>query len=149
MGGFYGEPQGTTKIVNRAAANTPQTTTTPYFTVSGGKVLVLGIYGEVTTVLGAGENNLKLIANPTTGADVDLCVQLDTDADAAGTMYNITGTVADAMVATTSGAMKGQAIPVVVAVGTIDLYASASKTGQTKWSVHYVPIDSGATVTAA
>lgn len=137
------------KYAHRAAANLPQTTTTAYFTVSGGKVLVLGIYGEVTTVIEAGTNNIKLISNPTTGADVDLCAQVDIDADAAGTMYNITGTLTDALVATTSGAFKAQASGVVVAAGTIDLYASASKTGQTKWTVIYQPIDDGASVVAA
>lgn len=138
------------QIVNRAEANTPQTTTTPYFTVSGGKVLILGIYGQVvTTAIEAGADSIKLISNPTVGADVDLCVALDIDADAVGTMYNITGTLTDAMVATTSGAMKGQALPIIVDAGTIDLNATASKTGKTKWAIHYVAIDSGAAIVAA
>ena len=140
---------GATRTVNRTTSNTPQSTQTPYFTVAGGEVLILGIYGEVTTILEAGANSIKLVANPTTGADVDMCVALDTDTDAAGTMYNITGTPADAMVATTSGAMTSQASGIVVAAGTIDLDATASKTGLTKWMLHYVPIDSGATITAA
>ena len=139
----------TVEITERAAANTPQTTTTAYFTVAGGRALILGIYGEVTTILEAGANSIKLIANPTVGADVDICAALDTDTDAAGTIYNITGTLADAMVATTSGALIAQAAGVVVAAGTIDLNATASKTGATKWVVHWVPLDKGVTVTSA
>lgn len=138
-----------TVTVSRSAANTPQTTQTPYFTVTGGRVLIHHIAGEVTTVLQAGANNLKLVSNPTVGADVDLCAQVDTDADAVGTIYTITGTLADAMIATTSGAVKAQVSPIIVAAGSIDLYASASKTGQTKWVLQYSPLDVGAYVVAA
>lgn len=142
-------PSPTTITVNRAAANLPQTTTTAYFTVTGGKVLILGIYGEVTTNIQAAANSVKLISNPTTGADVDLCAALDINGKAAGTMLNITGTLSDALVATTSGGMKGQAAGVVVAAGTIDLNATASTTGATKWAIQYVPIDIGAYIVTA
>lgn len=136
------------KTVQRAAANLPQTTQTAYFTVSG-KVLITGIYGEVTTVIQTQANNTKLVANPTVGADVDLCAVNNITADAVGTIYNITGTLANAMVATTSGAMIAQASPVVVAAGTIDLSCAASNTGATKWTIQYVPVDQGATIVAA
>jgi len=139
----------TTKRVTRVAANLPQTTQTAYFTVSGGRVRITDIQGEVTTVIQAQLNNMQLISNPTVGADVDLCAVVDINGDAVGTMYNITGTLADAIVATTSGAMKSQADGVTVTAGTIDLDCSASSTGQTKWVLHYIPIDAGAYVTAA
>ena len=135
--------------VERAAANLPQSTAAAIFNVTGGKVKILSIVGEVTTIIQAGANNMKLISNPTTGADVDLCAVVDIDTDAVGTMYNITGTLTDAMVATTSGAYKAQSNAVDVAAGTIDLSCSASKTGQIKWALYYLPIDSGAVVTAA
>lgn len=137
------------QLTARAAANLPQTTTTAYFTVNTGKCLILGIYGEVTTVIQAGANSIKLISNPTTGADVDLCTALDIASHAAGTMYNITGTLTDALVATTSGAFKAQANGVVVAPGTIDLNATASKTGQIKWHVVWLPLEVGASITSA
>ena len=53
------------------------------------------------------------------------------------------------MVATTSGAAASQAAAVLVTAGTIDLSASASKTGQTKWTVHYIPLDNNSTVVTA
>ena len=136
------------KLVERTASNLPQSTQTAYFTVTG-KVLISDIVGEVSTVIEAGTNNLKLISNPTVGADVDLCAVVDIDADAVGTMYHITGTLADAMVATTSGAFSSQTLPIVLSSGTIDLYCSASKTGQTKWVLYYLPLSSGAIITTA
>lgn len=106
------------------------------------------LYGEVTTVIQAGVNNTKLVSNPTVGADVDLCATLDIDADVVGTMYslNVAGNFSSAMVATTSGALVEQAAWAIVAAGTIDLSCSASKTGQTKWSCSWFPIDVGATL---
>ena len=84
------------------------------------------------------------------GADVDLCVGLDTTGDAVGTIYNITGTLADTIVATTSGAVIAQASAIIVTAGTIDLDTDDdSSTGKTKWTLHYIPLDENTTVTAA
>ena len=132
----------------RAPATLPATTATPYFTVTG-KIKLLDIVGEVTTVIQTQANNTKLIANPTVGADVDLCAVNDITADAVGTIYTITGTLANAMVATTSGAGVAQAAPLVIAAGTIDLSCAATNTGATKWLVRYQPLESGARVFAA
>lgn len=136
-----------TQIAQKAAANLPQSTQSALFTVTGGKVAVK-LYGEVTTQIGAGVNNAKIVANPTVGADVDLCATLDIDGDVVGTMYNlnVAGNFSSAMVATTSGALVEQAAWAIVAAGTIDLSCSASKTGQTKWSCLWFPVDTGASL---
>jgi len=138
----------TTRVfkATKAAANLPQTTQSALFTITGGRIRVLGIYGEVVTDIQAQANATKLISNPTVGADVDICATNDINGDAAGTIYNVTGTLSDAMVATTSGAVKDQASPVIVAAGTIDLSCAASNTGTTKWVMDYIQIDNGVTV---
>lgn len=132
--------------VTKAAANLPQSTQSALFTITGGRIRVMGIYGEVTTVIETKANNTKIVSNPTVGADVDLCAVNDITADSVGTIYTITGTFANAMVATTSGAVPDQAAKTVVAAGTIDLSCAASSTGQTKWVLQYEAIDPGATV---
>jgi hypothetical protein len=134
------------RIVERTSAVLPATTQTPYFTVTG-RVLITQIVGEVTIIFDGTGNSLKLIANPTVGADVDLCASVVVTGDAVGTIYTITGTLADAMVATTSGAVQAQVAPILVADGTIDLDATATDaTGSTKWVLHYIPLESGAEV---
>lgn len=137
-------------IVARTASILPQTTTTPYFTVTG-RVLITDIVGEVTVELGGGANNLSLWSVPTVGAPVAICLDdgMDSDGDVVGTMYSITGTFTDAMIPTTSGAFTSQASSIVVSAGSISLKADASKAGQTKWTLFYVPLDAGSTVTAA
>lgn len=135
--------------VSRATATLPQTTAEALFTISGGRILVTQIVGEVTTVIQTQANDTKLTANPTTGTAVDMCAALDITADEAGCLYGITGTPANAMVGTNAGLTPGQAVGQVVNIGTIDLDCAASNTGSVKWELFYVPIDDGAQVVAA
>jgi len=136
-------------VVERAAAILPASTQTAYFTVTG-RCVVSQIVGEVTTIFDGTVNSIKLIANPTVGADVDLCTALVVTSDAAGTIYNISGTFANALLENTSGAAEGQVTPFIVAAGTIDLDATATDTtGATKWTIHYTPLDAGSSITTA
>jgi hypothetical protein len=134
--------------VQRATATTPQGTAAAIFTVSG-RVFIDQIIGEVTTEIGAGANNMKLVANPTVKTDVDLCAVVDIDGDTVGTLYHITGTLANAMLATGGGAFEAQPTSVFVADGTIDLNCTGSTAGSIKWTVIYRALDSGSTVVAA
>ena len=135
--------------VDRATSTLPQTTQSALFTVTGGRVAITAIVGEVTTVIETKANDTKLVANPTTGTDVDLCTVLDITADEVGCLYGITGTVGDAMIGANAGATQLPANPVVVNAGTVDLNCADSNTGSVKWSIFYLPIDDGAYVTAA
>jgi len=135
--------------VTRAAANLPQGAQAALFTVSGGRIVLTSIVGEVTTVIQNQLNNTKLVANPTVGNDVDLCAVANIQNDAVGTLYAITGTLADAMTKAASGALAHQGGWIIVAAGAIELNCAAANTGQIKWTLHYVPLDEGAVVTAA
>lgn len=135
--------------VNRATAALPQTTQSALFTVATGRILLTSIVGQVTTVIQTQANNTKIVSNPTTGSDVDLCAVLDITADQVGCLYGITGLFSDAMVGANAGATVVPRNAVVIPVGTIDLSCAASNTGSVKWSITYVPLDDGASVTAA
>ena len=139
--------------VDRATANLPQTGEYDLFTVAGGRVLVLGILGEVTEVIETQLNNTNLEFSPAaaTLADNDLCAVLDVSADVVGTLYTITGTAANAMVdsGTTGFLIYTLASPLFLVPGSIELHCSASNTGQVKWSIWYVPLDDGAYIEAA
>ena len=135
--------------VDRATAVLPQTTQSAIFTVAGGRIAMLGLIGEVTTVIQTQADNLSVTTNPTVGTDVALCAVLNVSAKEVGTLFGITGTFADALVGANAGATVLCDRPVVVPIGTIDLIASASNTGSVKWKLIYLPIDDGAVVTAA
>jgi len=140
-------PDGT-YVEYRTTAALPQTAAAAIFTVTG-RVKLLNIVGEVTTVIQTQANNTKLVSNPTVGADVDICAVADITAATVGSQLSITGTLATALQKTVSGAYAYQASPVVVTAGTIDLNCAASNTGSVKWLVQYLPIDPGARIIAA
>lgn len=135
--------------VDRATAALPQTTAGTLFTVTGGRIALTSIIGEVTTVIQTQANNTKLQSVPTTGTTVDLCAVLDITADEVGCLYGITGLFSDAMVGSNAGATVLPRNPIVIPVGAIKLSCAASNTGNVKWSITYVPIDNAATVAAA
>lgn len=137
------------KIVERATSTLPQGAPgqSTCFTVTG-RIMLAKIVGEVTVQIQGVAVSIKLISNPTVGADVDLCTAVVINGDVVA-MYNITGTLGDAMVATTSGAMIAQISGIEIAAGTIDLYTDINATGKIKWTLHYVPIDRGSVVSVA
>ncbi|MCX4778166.1 hypothetical protein [Streptomyces sp. NBC_01264] len=135
--------------VDRATAALPQTTTGNLFAVTGGRILLTSIVGEVTTVIQTQANNTKLVSTPTTGTAVDICAVLDISADEAGCLYGITGVFSDALVGANAGATTAQQRATVIPVGNIKLSCAASNTGSVKWSMTYIPLDDGASVAAA
>jgi len=138
--------------VERAISPLPQTKTESLFTVSGGKVLLTQIEGEVTTNIEAAANATKLLHTPAVGTAIDICATLDigTLAFLKGDIMSITGVFANPMgPAASGGAAQGISNPVVLKAGNLGINCAASKTGNIKWTMHYVPLDDGATVVAA
>lgn len=140
-------------ILRKATADLFDGSTTSIFTVSG-KIYVTALIITVdAAALDGTTDNVKWTANPTTGSSVDLCATLDVVSDERGTMYSITGTLTDALVGTTAGAVAGQAQLVVVNTGTIDLVSSGdSNNGNSATQsvfLAYEPIDAGSSVVLA
>ena len=135
--------------VSRATAALPATTGAAIFTIATGRVLLMNIVGEVTTVIQTQADATKLVHNPTdTGTSTDLCGTLDITADAVGTMYSITGTLADALTEGLNLSLM-QVKPIVLKPGAIELNCAATNTGSIKWDMWYIPLEAGAKVTAA
>lgn len=135
--------------VDRVAATLPASTTTTYFTIAGGRVLLLALVGEVTTIVQAQATTFKLTSTPTTGTAVDVCATVDLNAKEAGTLLGVTGLPADAMVATNAGLTTGFKQQLFLPIGNLRATTVATSTGATKWSLFYIPIDDGASVVAA
>src|SRR5689334_16854453 len=77
--------------VDKTAATLPASATQNLFTVAGGRILLMGIFGEVTTVIQTQACNAKLISTPTVGTAVDLCAVLNITAKEVGALFGITG----------------------------------------------------------
>lgn len=146
------------RIVREAAA-LPQNATGNLFRVTGGKILLTSIVGQVTVeVVCAGAGNTNLIHTPTTGAAVatDLCGVLDLSAGdngAVDAILTITGTVGDALVSDEkagSDAPSMSALLLILQPGVIAVQQThADTTGSIKWVMEYVALDSGAAVKRA
>lgn len=135
--------------VDRGLAVFTGTSSTPIFTIAGGRVRVTQILGEITT--GASNTtNVQLQSNPTTGATAVMSLVLAAGALEVGTLLGITGVVGDAMYGVSAGLATGQHQDVILPIGAIEFTVSAGAvTISVKWSVFYTPIDDGASITVA
>ncbi len=138
--------------VDRDAATLPQGVDGALFTISGGRVLLTSIIGEVTVEIETQANNTKLKLNPTaTGVDQDLCAVLSITADAVGELYTISGVVGDALRSDLLIGLNSLlgAGGMILSEGDIELDCAASNTGEIKWTLFYLPIDTGAVIEVA
>lgn len=141
-------------LVSRATATLPQTAAGNLFAVTGGRIVLLAIVGQVTTVIQAQVNATKLQSVPTTGSAVDLSATVDINAlEAGGLLSLVTALTATpfslALAKQNSGAVPIQAVGIVIPIGNIALNCAASNTGSIKWDLMYVPLDNAGAVTAA
>lgn len=136
--------------VTRAAALLPATTQGAIFTVAGGKVLVTSLVGEVVQAMPATTNTLKITGNPTSGTDVDWTSATSTASKEAGSIISLPVTAGGALAVANAGGGNAVGPFFVAQIGTIDLVTSGTAaTGTVKWSLTYIPIDTGASVSAA
>ena len=151
-GAWWDKIGGLGERADAALADLPQSKAENLFTISGGRVLMTAIIGEVTTVIATAANNLKLTATPTVGTARDIAANLDigTVPWQEGDVLGITGINTDAMIpAVSAGSVEGMTVPVVLQEGTLDWACDASKTGKIKWTMRYIALDEGAQVVAS
>jgi hypothetical protein len=129
----------------------PQTAASTIATISGGRILLSAIVGEVTTIIGAVANATKLKATATGLTAVDLCATVELNAAAALALLTITGTVANALIKNTNRNCIFQATPQIISSGIIavDCAGSDGGTGRVQWTWLWTPIDPAATLVAA
>lgn len=137
-------------VTYRAAANLPQTALGALFAVGGGLVY-LEVIGRVTSALGATNNNVKFVADPTTGTDSDMSTNVDAISMALGLWLFPVGTTTATRISPTSGtahSVSGPPMPMgyITAIGNVSLNTSANQTGQMEFWAKWYPIDDGAYV---
>jgi hypothetical protein len=136
--------------VTGGAKTLPATATGAIFNVTGGRVLITSLVGVVTTATGATATNLRFVATPSGSGSVnDLSGDVAVASIALGGLIGITGLAADAAVKSTGGGVSGQRNPIIVAAGAVGVKTDATNTGALTWTCTYVPLDNGASVTAA
>ena len=152
-GGLLGTP------VPRLAAVDPQNVWLPLFTIAGGHVLMTSLLGVRTVIQAGGISNMQF--RHSVGPTV-LCAAAVITGNAVATLYNITGNVADALrigvagVPIPGGLAGGllatgiNILGFVLPAGTLDVtMTAAAGTGSTRYILHYIPLDLGASVVVA
>ena len=140
------------KSVATGAQLTTGGTIANIFTISGGPVLVESLIGEFTAAVSANACNLKLIMDPTAGADTDMCVAVDIVSAAINSWVYLDGTIGNAAVIAVPGTALplgiGTDIPLILPPGTVDMSLANSNptTGAITWYMRYKPLKPGAKV---
>ena len=141
-----------TKLAQSAPLGLPASTTGTLFTVSGGPVWVVGIFGFVTTVIQAQATTFKISGKSGALTAVDICATGDLNGLAVGTLVMPVTTFATALaVAATNGVQI--AVPITAPpmswiqnTGTIIGTTVATSTGAIQWSCVYLPLAPGASI---
>jgi hypothetical protein len=139
-------------LVKKALTTTANGATT-LFNYTG-NIRIKAIYGIVTTIMETKTQNCKLSVKSDALADYDICANKDLSAVDVGTLISITGTAANAAVATTVvGAIApfqaSEVIATSITSGLIKVTQGASNTGAITWYMQWEPLSEGATVTTA
>lgn len=129
------------------------------FTVAGGLVAVTCLVGIATVAFDGTVTSINLTHTPTGGAAGDVAAATVVTSDAIGTIYTVTGVAAETLSLQTTGGAEvpnvtfgklwqhGSAL--VLPAGSLKYKGTAADAGTVAWHLTYVPISSGATVTAA
>jgi hypothetical protein len=154
---IYGASQEREQVAKKSGVAVTGGSVANIFTISGGPVLCLALFAEITATVSNNACDCKLICDPTTGADTDLCAVLDIKQDVIGGFWYITGLNTDALVNAVPGTALAMGMsaadgttmnPVVLPVGTIDLSLANSNptTGSADWYLRYKPLSIDARV---
>lgn len=137
--------------VARATATLPQTAQSAIFTISGGRILVVALVGEVTTAVQAQATTVQLIGTPTSGTAVNLTNGTgDVNGKEIGATVTLPTTLGGtAVVNNAGGNISPSATWLLLHPGTLDFKTGASSTGSMKWDLLYIPLDTAAQVVAA
>jgi hypothetical protein len=137
-------------MVSRATATLPASALGAIFNITGGRILIRALIGEVTTVIQTQACTVKVTSTPTVGSAVDLsAVSASISALEVGGRLTLPAAAATALVVGNAGGLIGDQAKWIIGAGSLGITTSATNTGSVKWDLIYVPIDVGASVVAA
>jgi hypothetical protein len=137
--------------VARATATLPASTLGNIFTVSGGRILLVGLVGEVTTAIQNQACTVSIGTAPTVGTGSATALGTASSVIAAPIGTHIAaapGGAATVDLSTQAGVLF-QAARFIINAGSITITTSATNTGSVKWDLLYIPLDLAGSVVAA
>lgn len=142
-------PSYVDQVVQGVIKALPASTTATIFTVSGGPVLILDLFGEVTTVFASGANNFKYsITDTASSTTTDISANADVASTAVGSFITLNTSLGGATLITAGGTGIANNAQVRAPIGSIKVTTSATKTGNLRYQIRYRPLAPGAKVIA-
>lgn len=145
--GGYGQ------VVVGAAKNLPQTAAGNIFTITGGPILLTGLFGIVTSALGATATTLSVGSTGGTSSGVSLATAVAVTSSPVGTVLAVPSPAGGALVVSATGGVglstgKPQDAGglAVVTAGSLTVTTNANDTGQVQWYLMYIPFPGTAVV---
>ena len=120
------------------------------FTVAGGPVEILSLYGLCTTLAGGSPGTMVIEMDATTAAqDGDFSTTVNVDALAAGDVIRFTNAIDEGVLSWTTGTQAGQPLNWFAPIGDIEQTLSSTGTGAVTWYMTYRALDASSAVTAS
>ena len=134
--------------INRATADINTSAAVDLLTITSGRMLLMNLLLEVTTIIAAGTTpDLKFQANPTNVGNTtnDMCATLNIASDPVGTMYTLDGLAATALRRGETGSVPGgmHEAPrgIIVQPGAIEAINDEDVTGSMKLALWVKKVD--------
>jgi len=125
-------------------------TTDQLYTVTGGRIEVVSLFGECTTAAGSpGDTLIQLDATAGSDYDREYSTTVNIDALAVGDLVRFTNAIDEGVIDFTANMGAGQTLSWMVSPGEIELNTAAGTTGAIVWYMSYRKLESGAKVVAA
>jgi hypothetical protein len=138
-------------IASRATAALPASALGNIFTITGGRILIVALVGEVTTAVQNQACTVSIGTAPTVGTGSATALGTTSSIIAAPIGMHFSSNPGGATV-TDLATQAGVLVPstrFLVDAGSITITTSATNTGSVKWDLIFVPWDNGASVAAA
>lgn len=121
------------------------------FTVTGGRVEIISLFGECTTALAGspGDMTIKLDADAGSDYDRDFCTTVTVDTLGAGDVVRFTNAIDEGVLDLTANVGAGQTLSWFCSPGEIEQTLTSTGTGAIKWYLSYRKLEAGALVKAS
>lgn len=143
-------PDFSEKAVATVAKTLPATTSKNIFSVVGGPVQILDLFGEVTTIIQNQTCNFKYsLTDTASSTTTDLSANVDIAASRVGSFLTLGTTLGATTVISSGGTSAADNVSVRAPVGNIKVTTGATNTGDVTYHVRYRPLVAGAKIIAA
>ena len=120
------------------------------FTVAGGRIEIISLFGECTTAMASSPGDMKIFLDATSGSDYDrdFSTTVTVDSLGAGDLIRFTNAIDEGVLDLTANTGAGQTLSWFCSPGEIEQIITSTGTGNVTWYMSYRKLEPEAVVTA-